>query len=166
MMYSNSNTKILQYIHVYSVYYTVYIYIFFYLEAVLSTQFKGIAPNPVLLGFNVTFSWTYTAGQDDKLRHIYFNFVDEQKVRKKIASYIFSTGKTGIFPKFAGYFDSVEWVGNITRKVAAFQMNNISNLAHDQTFGVEFYRGYSSPPVFDDEKIFISGIVYIIFTRF
>ena len=72
----------------------------------------------------------------------------------------------GTFSKFGGYFDSVDWVGNKTRKVAAFRMNNVSNLAHDHTFNVQFYFGAEKRSVFDEIKLFISGTVCTIFTRF
>ena len=138
------------------------------LEGAFSTKFKGTEPKIVLLGSNVTLSWTYTyiAGQDDKpLKLIYFNFVDGQK-RTKVGSYIYSSGMPGTFSKFGGYFDSVDWVGNKTRKVAAFRMNNVSNLAHDHTVNVQFYFGAEKRSVFDEIKLYISGTVCTIFTRF
>ena len=137
------------------------------LEGAFSTKFKGTEPKIVLLGSNVTLSWTYvyTAGQDDELFIIYFNFVDGQKVRTNMVKYVYSSGESRTFTKFGGYFDSVVWVGNKTRKVAAFRMNNVSNLAHDHTFDVQFYFG-PGHSVYDEIKIFISGTVCTIFTRF
>ena len=108
----------------------------------------------------------YIAGQDVKPRLIYFNFVDAAQKRTKMGSYIFSSGRPGIFTTFDGYFDSVDWVGNITRKVAAFRMNNVSNLAHDHTVNVQFYFGAEKRSVFDEIKLYISGTVCTIFTRF